>query len=80
LIEQFRKTPAAWAVADRGIAISRILGDIRIRSLRKTIESLRRQVAVASRNPETAAECRELLSSIVEMNAELRRLETRNPG
>ncbi len=80
LIEQFRKTPAAWAVADRAAAISRILGDIRVRSLRKTIESLRRQVAVVSRNPETAAECRELLSSIVEMNAELRRLETRSPG
>ncbi|MEY4632041.1 MAG: hypothetical protein RIQ81_2161 [Pseudomonadota bacterium] len=79
-IEKSKKTPAAWKVADRGAAVARILGDIRIRSLRKTIEALRMQVAAASRSPESAAECMALLASILEMNSELKRLETRNPG
>lgn len=74
-IDEFNKKPAAFAVPDRRAAVARILGNIRVRSLRKTIESLRMQVATAARSPETAAECRELLGSITELTSELKRLE-----
>ncbi|NDE16599.1 DNA primase [bacterium] len=74
-IDEFKKKPAAFAVPDRRAAVGRILGNIRIRGLRKTIESLRMQVASAARSPETAAECRELLGSITELTGELKRLE-----
>lgn len=74
-LENFRKRPAAFSVPDRRIAVARILGSIRVRALRKTIESLRMQVATAARTPETAAECRELLNSISELTTELKRLE-----
>lgn len=67
--------PAAFAVADRRVAIARILSDIRIRSLRKTIDALRMQVAAAARQPETLHQCKDLLSSITDLTNELKRLE-----
>ena len=74
-IEKSRKIPNAFAVPDRRIAVAKILGDIRIRSLRKTIQSLRMQVATAARSTDSAEECRELLGSIADLTIELKRLE-----
>ena len=74
-IDKSRKRPAIFAIPNRRAAVDKILGDIRIRSMRKAIDSLRMQVAVAARSPESAAECRELLGSISELTIELKRLE-----
>jgi hypothetical protein len=76
-VEQLQKRSAAFAVADRRAAVTRILASIRIRSLRKTIESLRmtdrrRRQEIA----DSAEECRELLGSINQLTLELKHLET----
>ena len=74
-IDKYRKLTAAFAVPDRRVAVAKILSDIRIRGLRKTIQSLRMQIAARARSSVSATEFHELLSSITDLTTELKRLE-----